>query len=350
MQSGITDTIPWFWAQLGNNTWPDCYHPVICHLIDVGVVARELWSSSMRRNVKIAIANQLGVTEKEAGAWIAFWIAAHDIGKVTACFQYREKATELKQKLTALGFDLGMGDPEHTDSGTKVLYDALVNGGDREWQKFDPAVARKIAVTVGGHHGVFPTNWNESSSRLGQMNWPTVRNEMLAHLARLFEVKSLPVPRLAVPNDQSVWMVLAGLTSVADWIGSNEAVFRFCGNRATLGVPFEVERYFAEAGDKARQALSQFGWLHHAEKERDDLSFEEVTGITDLPRPLQVEIAKLANAMTEPKLIIVEAPMGEGKTEAAWYVADCWNRLGGAGTYVALPTMATSNQMFQRVE
>jgi CRISPR-associated endonuclease/helicase Cas3 len=41
--------------------------------------------------------------------------------------------------------------------------------------------------------------------------------------------------------------------------------------------------------------------------------------------------------------------MGEGKTEAAWYVADVWDRAGGQGTYVALPTMATSNQMFERV-
>jgi CRISPR-associated endonuclease/helicase Cas3 len=53
--------------------------------------------------------------------------------------------------------------------------------------------------------------------------------------------------------------------------------------------------------------------------------------------------------MSEPSLLIVEAPMGEGKTEAGWYAATCWNRRGGQGAYVALPTMATSNQMFERV-
>ena len=41
--------------------------------------------------------------------------------------------------------------------------------------------------------------------------------------------------------------------------------------------------------------------------------------------------------------------MGEGKTEAGWYAAACWDRRGGQGAYVALPTMATSNQMFERV-
>ena len=55
------------------------------------------------------------------------------------------------------------------------------------------------------------------------------------------------------------------------------------------------------------------------------------------------------NEARGPSLVLIEAPMGEGKTEAAWYLADCWNRRGGAGAYVALPTMATSNQMFERV-
>lgn len=29
-----------FWAKLDRASWPDEYHPVICHLIDVGQVAR----------------------------------------------------------------------------------------------------------------------------------------------------------------------------------------------------------------------------------------------------------------------------------------------------------------------
>lgn len=43
--------------------------------------------------------------------------------------------------------------------------------------------------------------------------------------------------------------------------------------------------------------------------------------------------------------------MGEGKTEAAMYLADCWAALlGQKGIYFALPTQATSNQMFGRVK
>ena len=78
-------------------------------------------------------------------------------------------------------------------------------------------------------------------------------------------------------------------------------------------------------------------------------SFADATGISGELRPLQKRIVEIAQLLREPQLIVVEAPMGEGKTEAAWYIADVWDRREGQGTHVALPTMATSNQMFGRV-
>ncbi len=91
--------------------------------------------------------------------------------------------------------------------------------------------------------------------------------------------------------------------------------------------------------------LSALGRRRHAAPK----TFADLFGIAT-PRPLQTKIEELAGEMTDPALYIVEAPMGEGTTEAAWYVADRWDRRGGQGSYVALPTMATSNQMFDRVK
>ena len=49
-------------------------------------------------------------------------------------------------------------------------------------------------------------------------------------------------------------------------------------------------------------------------------------------------------------MVIIEAPMGEGKTEAAMYLADRWaSTYGVDGMYFALPTQATSSQMFSRI-
>src|SRR5438874_13816168 len=96
----------WFWAKLGSVTWPDEYHPVICHLIDVGQVARRLWDRVFRRQIRAWAATRLGLADEQAaGAWLAFWAAAHDIGKVSPCFQAQGKTERLTDRLKKAGFD-----------------------------------------------------------------------------------------------------------------------------------------------------------------------------------------------------------------------------------------------------
>ncbi len=64
------------------------------------------------------------------------------------------------------------------------------------------------------------------------------------------------------------------------------------------------------------------------------------------PKPLQTLAAEIANDFT---LAVVEAPTGEGKTEAAFALAEP-ARSRGTGIYFALPTMATANGLHGRVE
>ncbi len=65
---------------------------------------------------------------------------------------------------------------------------------------------------------------------------------------------------------------------------------------------------------------------------------------------MQKVVAEMADSMLEPALVIIESPTGEGKTEAALLLMRRWlSVLGQRGAYFALPTQATSNQMFTRV-
>ena len=78
-------------------------------------------------------------------------------------------------------------------------------------------------------------------------------------------------------------------------------------------------------------------------------SFEDLFP-TYSPWPVHQAATSLASNLSSPSLILIEAPMGEGKTEAALLLANAAaNRLGQQGFYIGLPTKATANQMLGRV-
>jgi len=64
---------------------------------------------------------------------------------------------------------------------------------------------------------------------------------------------------------------------------------------------------------------------------------------------LQQTVAEALADLDQSAILLVEAPMGEGKTEAAFYAhLELQRQLGHRGLYVALPTKATGNAMFER--
>ena len=330
-----------FWAKRGTDgTGPSEYHPLVCHLIDVAMVCRALWDESLSGSLRAWLAGQIGLDEDDACHWIAFWAGAHDIGKASPGFQQKWPAA--KTRLSEAGFAFrALAEAPHGTVGAVALPELFAQHG------LDQDSSRRLATAVAGHHGVFPTTREvlDAKSALGGREWGDARSAIINHLATVMEIGDARVPTLP-PQEagHAVLMVLAGLTSVADWIGSQELYFPYAGGEV------DPEKYAVDSREQAGNALSALGWTGWRASPQP-LTFGELFPFArDSIRPLQREAVRLAAEIAAPALVLIESPMGEGKTEAAMYLADHFGAVyGQRGCYFALPSQATSNQMFGRV-
>src|SRR5262249_50810751 len=131
-------------------------------------------------------------------------------------------------------------------------------------------------------------------------------------------------------------MALAGLISVADWIGSN--TYHFPPARATVPspAPLDLIIYAQGPAQPTATAVADVAW-DHVDLTGQLRTFQQLFP-NKPPRPVQSAVVTLAQQLTAPGLVIVESPTAEGKTEAAMYLADQWSvRLGQRGIYFALP-------------
>jgi CRISPR-associated endonuclease/helicase Cas3 len=210
-------------------------------------------------------------------------------------------------------------------------------------------LAPAVAAAVAAHHGHFFSSMQVANARRpGEPPaWATARSEIhSAYTTTLQSVRS-SITGCACPDlPHLAW--LAGLTSVADWIGSNTAWFLPGERHATLA------GHHREALRLADTALDAIGWPQHrallqASASTDDL-IARIVGQPGLSaRPLQTAADLLPASAHEPVLLIVEAPMGEGKTELALLAhLRLQATLTHRGLYLALPTQATGNAMFDR--
>ncbi|WP_018297206.1 CRISPR-associated helicase Cas3' [Corynebacterium lubricantis] len=95
-------------------------------------------------------------------------------------------------------------------------------------------------------------------------------------------------------------------------------------------------------------------WAHRVDTEDVEQLYRQSFGWPEefQVRPVQEVAAKVAEQNVEatgPSLMVIEAPTGEGKTEAGLAVAQILGKSHGAqGLFFAAPTMSTSNGLYER--
>jgi CRISPR-associated endonuclease/helicase Cas3 len=323
------------------------------HLADAASVAAYLFENFLPANVRRRISRALPGGEGDA-LLLATWLAGvHDIGKATPPWVYDKLSA--RAGMEAQG--LYVGDQaiasahkgRHELTGMIILEEWLAER--HHWADRD---TKQLSVIIGGHHGLPPTldQYNEARKRpylLGWSNsdgplWRQAQFELLDWVAEStgaaerFEAwEHLKLP-------QPIQVLLTSLVILADWIASNEELF-----------PYRLESSFE---DRIQNALNELDlpapWhpVKTSELERSPDVLESRFGLgtgTEL-RPVQAAALAAAGKAEEPTLMIIEAPMGEGKTEAALLAAEVFAGLFDAGgCFIALPTQATSDAMFARV-
>lgn len=328
-------SVPWevLWAKTSEH---NAYHPLLCHLTDVAEVAHLIWKECLHPACQAILSDALEVKPDVCGRWLAYWAGLHDLGKATPGFQWKWPLAVARLQQAGFSGPRG-GDFPHGLLSARILPKILQQQGLSE------EISLQVADAVGGHHGRFVDSSSVRRSALGRGTWNSAREEIAQALLELFDLSAAPRPRGS--GSSAIWLLVAGLVSVADWLGSDADHFPYLGTSGQWPAYVELSR------QRARQALESHGWLGWKPAESPQSLHELFPFIpSDGARPLQQAAADLCEQLNQPGLVILEAPMGEGKTEAAMLLADHWSaKLGQRGCYFALPTQATSNQMFGRV-
>ncbi|MCC6445040.1 MAG: CRISPR-associated helicase Cas3' [Armatimonadetes bacterium] len=328
---------------------PGLYHPLLFHMLDVAHTAWSLWER-LPGSIRIRISKGLGdLSEEQARFAVSLLAGLHDLGKASPPFQH--KVIPLWQGVESAGFSLpsDLHDKPHGMVSSKEI-ERLYAERVIDWQA-DPVAANILAVIAGGHHGVFPRAEDLihiAGLTLGDRAWQIVRDELARSVQEALEPQenlrlSLNTRSL---EDKGIAPLLAGLIAVADWLGSSKH-FSIQGTQP-------LADYIPLSRGKAGRALDCEGW-RSAPAPPAKMSFEAVFEYLDRTQAVRANAVQSATSdclkqADSPFLLIIEAPMGGGKTEAALYAADHAMASGLAhGFYIALPTQATSNAMHSRV-
>lgn len=234
--------------------------------------------------------------------------AAHDVGKICPTFQekiHRE-----------IGVKPGMINPDLDK--TIGYHSAVSQAAVSHCPKYIPEI-------LGRHHGYNSQSICAPEAEIyGGTAWQKQRMSLINILKKDLDV-DWPMISSALQAD-----IIAGLTVVADWIGS--------GPLFEEVVQESWNSYIPESLDRA-------GFVPY--KILKGLSFEN---IFDSYQPRDVQIRFVESVKTQGAYVL-EAPMGLGKTEAALYAAYKILEKGLAtGIYFALPTQLTSDKIYDRFD
>lgn len=328
------------------------------HLRDTAAVTRRVWEEFLPESIKNELITELG-GEQAALGLVLFLAMIHDVGKASPAFETQcdylcDRVREHGLKIDTAYFD------HHPKERSAYRHELVGYQAVLQWfgnmgygvEKGD--MANGIAYIVGSHHGTCVTEAKirlldelDAYRYIGGDDWSAVRQDIIDWAAR--ETDFLATLELLGdrPLPCRTQILLTAVVIISDWIASDAWLF-----------PMNSSGLDEQCFDEARRVRRAWRLLNLPRPWQVRLEEISPNGLFaerfDIPgarlRPVQREAVRLARTMPKPGLMIIEANMGEGKTEAALLAAEVLaGRFGDGGIYYALPTQTTANAMFHRM-
>ncbi|ADI66578.1 CRISPR-associated endonuclease Cas3'' [Mobiluncus curtisii] len=289
------------------------------HLIDAACVAQWLWDNWVCDVLKATLARLWCLNESEVRTLYCFYAGTHDVGKATVTFQRqienRPDAAWLLPPLEQAGLSLDW--PRGEGSNVSFPHGTASGLLLRKWLE-EQGICKFLRVVLSAvpdaHHG-FTSNpmtlrLREDGIKKRETQFDTIAFQLLDGMAEITAIAPV-LERLQdsgeVPTAPAL-QLMTGMVVMADWIASNEDAF-----------PYEPVLPQVERVSRAMDYI-QLPAPWRPQDISDDLpelfrkTFAWGTDIT--LRPVQRAAVEAAMDAPDPTLMIIEAPTGEGKTEA----------------------------------
>lgn len=300
--------------------------------MDVGEVARVIWRDFLPESSRRWFVECTGLSNARAELLVAFIAASHDVGKANPRFQ------ALCSDLARIAVPEELRSELETPvSDTPPRHDAVSGAALLRWLEARGIGAdqrESLAAAVSGHHGTpRPTSGFQKVENQVMAGFPLFTGQQATLLDRVADYFGLNDDDLAIDLDDARAFWLAGLITIADWIGSDQTHFPVTVGPRKSSADLAVDAVQAALGSQPTIVRRTFEEMHPF-----------------APRATQSAVIDRVDSLGDgPALLVIESITGSGKTEAAFEVVLEVLSRGGRGVFFALPTKATSNQMFGRI-
>lgn len=312
------------------------WHPFIDHCADVAACFEAILRHTILGQRLARLIGQRALTDVQI-ARLTVLAALHDAGKANDGFQARARGGPIVGHVHEFVCALSKGNT------ARALLKAV---GSVHLQAFFGEPAAHLLFASVGHHGRPPAGDKWPARELARY-WSAGAIQGVVDLrdAALRWCPAALSDAPSLPSTPEFIHAFNGVITLADWLGSDTTFFPY-------SEPGDDPR-FEWAQGQARAAIAAIGLDPRAARSAlgfGPIDFSRIVPVAGAePRGVQATMADLPlpNAAS---LTILEAPTGEGKTEAALLH---YLRLFQAGrvdgVYFALPTRTAARQLYTRI-